>query len=143
MAITLKNSVIRTIGLTALLVQIGAAEAPARKPRVEPEILSASPMSATRGTRTKMEVRGKGLAETHAVLFDCSDLTGEIKAIEEKSGEQNLTLEISIAPQASHGVHTFRLVSPMGVTSPRPLLIHDEVAVPEESLPMDIQQGGR
>jgi hypothetical protein len=139
----LMNCLIAATTMTALLVQTAAAEAPARKPRVEPQISSASPMSATRGTRAKMEIRGNGLAGTHAVIFDCPDISGEIKTIDEKSGEQHLTAEFAIGAQASHGVHTFRLVSPMGVTSPRALLIHDEVAVPEENLPMDIQQGGR
>ena len=133
-------------GMVALLVQIAAADGPSKpspKPRVEPQILGASPISASRGTRAKLDVRGKGLADAHALMFDCSSISGEIKSIDDKSGEQKLAVEVSIGPNTENGVHTFRIVSPMGVTSPRSLLIHDDVAVLEEDLPAELEQSAR
>src|SRR5262245_10790239 len=120
-----------------------AADPGTRKPRVEPQILASSPISATRGTRSTVELRGKGLAGASAVICDCAALTAEIKSIEEKSDEQKLKLEFVIGSKANRGVHTFRVVSPMGVTSPKPLLVHDEVTVAEESLPTEIEQSAR
>jgi hypothetical protein len=137
------KTAVSAFAIALLLVRIEAAETSARKARIEPQILSTSAISASRGTRAKLEVRGKGLAEAHGLIFDCSALNGEIKSIEDKSGEQKLTLEISIGPDAGNGVHTFRLVSPMGVTSPRSLLVHHEVAILEEDLPTDVERPAR
>src|SRR5688500_7159842 len=134
---------IAATGMVALLVQSAAAEPPSPKPRIEPQILGATPMTASRGTRAKIDVRGKGLADAHALIFDCPEISGEIKSIEDKSGEQKLALELSIGANADDGIHAFRIVSPMGITSPKSLLVHDEVAVLEENLPGDLDQTAR
>ena len=134
---------ILALGMASAFPRAQATEAPPRKERVEPQILSMGPISVSRGTQATLEVRGKGLADAHTILFDCPLLKGEVKSIENQSGEQKLALDLSISEETVNGVHTFRIVSPMGITNPRSLLVHDEVAVSEESLPLEVQQAAR
>jgi hypothetical protein len=140
-------------GLNAEYRVISTALA-AEKPRVEPQLLSVFPSGAPKGSRSQVEIRGRGLEDAYAVWLDCPSITGEVKAVEVLKPDQALdtatgnptcraSLELSVDPDASLGIHFIRLVTPRGVSNPRPFLVHQHDAAIEGNLPIEDEPAAR
>ena len=89
---------------------------------------SVFPLGGQRGTTFKAEVRG--FNEAYATIFCCEKLRGEIRR-----SEDQMLLRISAESDTKLGIHTFRLVSPQGVSRRLTLQIHSEPTVLETEAP--------
>ena len=89
---------------------------------------SVFPLGGRRGTTFEAKVRGFDGA--YAAMFCCEKLIGEIRPSEEQ-----VLLRISSKSDAELGIHTFRLVSPQGVSRRLTLQIHSESTILETEAP--------
>ena len=133
------------------------ADEVARKPRVEPQILSLFPLGTSRNalSSSQVEVRGYGLESAYAVWSDCRSVTAEIKAVEEIKPEENqklpkdailsrVTLQLSLTADAGIGTHFIRLISSNGISNASPFVIYEEPVMAEADLsPSDLAPKAR
>ncbi len=121
-------------------------------PRLDPELVSASPLGGQRSSEFEVSLQGRDLDGAYAVWFECDDLEASIEKVErseppadvggserdrygkvskENQREHRVLLRVSVSPKAGLGLHGFRLVTPHGVSNALPLQVVPE-AVTEE-----------
>ena len=102
----------------------------------EPKILSVFPLGGRQGSVIQTEVRGNDLAGGYAVWFECSDLEAHIEQVEEvheevaegllerdplarqaDSAGYRARIQIQIGSDSKVGLHTLRLVTPLGMSN--------------------------
>jgi pre-peptidase len=97
---------------------------------------SARPTGAPRGSTVALTVEGNNLADASAVLFDHAGLSGRIvknedlgpdvierdpestgPPIEDRARDSRLAVEVTVGAEVPLGRHSFRLLTPLGVTN--------------------------
>ncbi len=142
------------------------AETPASEPFPEPVIASVFPLGAQQGTEIELEIRGEALDGAYAVVFDSEGLEARVRDVAEiepevkgsddpsvdpaKEEEEKpppifqVSVRITIDPSVPAGVHSFRLVSPRGVSNALRFRVDERVVAAEADTPhssmMDAQQ---
>ena len=119
----------------------------------QPTIASIFPLGGQQGTEIQLEIRGEALDGAYAVLFESKGVEAQVRhvaKIEPESKEPAnssaesaqekkelspvflVSVQVTIAPSVSTGVHSLRLISPRGVSNPLHFRV-DEHAVAEEA----------
>ena len=133
-----------------LLVAQGALGAEAEDRPKTPELLSIFPTAAQRGSTVEVELHGRVLEGTYAVLFGSPLLTGSVEKVEpiklkltpedEKEVEKGLSgqrvlLRVNVDPAAPPGRYWLRLVAPKGVSNKFSFFVHTGPVVLETRNP--------
>ena len=113
----------------------------------EPEVLSLFPLGAQQGQSLEVEMRGRNLEGTYAILSHTAGLKGRVEKVEEielqekedygsptkETGRgQRVLLKLKIDSAAKMGVHSLWLVSPRGVSNAVPFWIHSDPVIQEK-----------
>ena len=115
------------------------AEEPAHPPMIPiipPSVSSISPAGMERGTTATFNIEGRNLSDATEVFFDAQGMSGKVTQITDvpeqiaapRAGEdlgaqvpqgkkQTAKLEVTIAKDASPGIHRFRIKTPLGTTN--------------------------
>ena len=106
----------------------------------EPQALYSFPVGGHRGSTVEVTIDGQTLADTYAVWTDCEALQASVKqvvATDRKIWEMNylpeqqltheVTVQVKISAGAALGGHTFRLVSPRGISNPMPFRVSSQL----------------
>ncbi len=103
------------------------------QPQAEPELTSVFPMGARVGSAVEVEIRGKNLQGTYSVWSSSKGFKAKVEKVEEivdelpkdekeeekpKEIEYRVLLRLEIDPTTQVGNHSFRLVSPLGISNP-------------------------
>ena len=122
-----------------LLVVPAALGAEAEDRPKTPELISISPTAAQRGSTVEVELHGRVLGGTYAVLFDSPLLTGSVEKVEptklkvtpedEKAVKKGLSghrvlLRVNVDPATPPGRYWLRLVAPKGVSNKFSFFVH-------------------
>jgi hypothetical protein len=121
------------------VVTLVAAAAPAAVAQTAPPTLErVSPTGAQRGTRVTIEIQGSNIAGATRLIFSEPGLSASVTAIKElpiekpvmtkgvvrtdapiddKAKKYALTAAVTIAADVPHGVHAFRVYTPLGVSN--------------------------
>ena len=113
-----------------------AAIAYAAEPIIPPTVASISPAGMQRGTTATFVVEGRNLSGATEVIFDATGISAKLSEITDipeviagpKAGEdlvaqvpqgkkQRAKLEVTVAKEASPGIHRFRLKTPLGTSN--------------------------
>ena len=114
----------------------------------DPQLFSIFPLGAQRGASLSAEIRGKGLEGTYSLWFEDHDVSGHIEKIEEvdlaegknKTEEEEadqlprshrVVVQLKIGQAARLGLHSFRLVSPQGVSNALQFRVSDDRVIGE------------
>jgi hypothetical protein len=119
----------------------------AEGPTIPPRISKISPAGMERGSTATFTVEGRNLSDAREVIFDVPGITGKLTEITEvpekitgpRAGEdlvaqvprgkkQTAKLEITVAKDASPGIHRFRVQTPLGTTN---MVVLDIGSLPE------------
>src|SRR5690348_10765214 len=126
--------------LTLTLLSPAISPAQVQPDLTEPKLLSIFPLGGRRGTTVHAEVRGNILLNANAVWLDSDSLRGRLLTVEVlkedpnpkllKANEKPLVVyqaavELEIAPSASLGLHSLRLVTPLGISDAVPFRVVD------------------
>ena len=104
-------------------------------PSTEPKLSSIYPAGGQRGTTFDAEVRGSNMAGARCVIFEGSGLQARILG-----GDEVLRLKITVGPDASTGLHRFRIVTERGVSNSTSLSVSAEPVLPESETKSPIRQ---
>ena len=126
-------------GVLCAVVLTATAAAPAAVAQTAPPTLErVSPTGAQRGTRVAIEILGSNIAGATRLIFSEPGLSATVTAIKEvpvekpvmakgvvrtdapiddKAKRYALTATVTIASDVPHGVHAFRLYTPLGVSN--------------------------
>ncbi len=112
--------------------------------------MSVYPLGGQRATTTEYEVKGGGLRGAYAVQFSNDELKGFImdegdvavppgaedkKPDDPPDPDSRLRIMVEIGPEARVGTHSFRVVSPRGVSGPLALRVSAEPVIEEADTP--------
>lgn len=111
----------------------------------DPVLTSSFPLGGTKGSSIGVTVRGENLKDAYQVLFDCSELSAQVKDVQDLKPEeedpkdpankpkklQAALLEVAISDRAAPGAHALRLVTPRGVSGPIWFVVNSDPVVPE------------
>ncbi len=133
------------------------AETTASEPFPEPAIASVFPLGAQQGTEIELEIRGEALDGAYAVVFDSEGLKARVRDVAEIEPEVEgsddpsvdpakeeegkpppifqVSVRITIDPSVPAGVHSFRLVSPRGVSNALRFRVDERVVAAEADTP--------
>jgi hypothetical protein len=133
------------------------AEASTSEPFPDPTIVSIFPLGAQQGTEVKLEIRGEALDGAYAVLFDSAGLEAQVQEVAEIEPEVKesddtsedpaqeeeekpppifrVAVRVAIDRSAPAGVHSFRLISPRGVSNALRFRVDEGVVVSEMETP--------
>lgn len=89
---------------------------------------SVFPLGGQQGTIFEAKVRG--FEGTYAAIFCCEKLKGQIRP-----SKDQVLVQISAEPDVEIGIHTFRLISPQGVSRQLTIQIHSEPTILEVEVP--------
>ena len=117
--------------------------------QAEPQLIYVFPMGSQRGTVVEVEVQGRDLDETYAVLFGGEGLRAGVKKVEEivvepeegkeeekkKENDYRVSLQIEIDPAATIGNHFLRLVSPRGISNALQFRVNADPVIGEIKTP--------
>lgn len=107
------------------------AKEPAKPELVRPASLNPpSPRGATRGTSLQVTLTGNGVGRADTVLFTEPGLTATILPAE-KPDPNRLNLDLTIAPDARIGLHSFLVRTPLGTPPAQKFAV---AAAPETAL---------
>ncbi len=137
----------------ALLLATGMVEGPRTSP---PTLLETTPIAISRGQTTEVRVEGINLRGASAVLFDQQSISGKILHVNELGEFQQIrtgigsslklgafpprnqvTLEVTVAPDAQIGLYRFRLVTKEGTSNTGTLSIEPYYGETAEIEPND------
>ena len=126
----------------------------AKGPTVSPDITRAAPRGTRQGSTVTVIVQGRNLADAQVVLFSDPGLQGRVLGVrrlsqkkreEPKPGDTGaavyeappyeVTLEVSVSPGARAGIHTFALVTPLGVTAAAAFAVGELQEIAERATP--------
>jgi hypothetical protein len=123
------------VGLALSLLTIGSSAVAQTAP---PTLQMVSPTGAQRGTTVTVTITGTNIADPSRIIFSEPGFTAKVTAvkevpmekrmtpkgvvrtdapIEDKARKYELSATVAIAPDALHGVHAFRLETPLGVSN--------------------------
>ncbi len=124
----------------------------AKNPTVPPDVLRVAPVGAQRGSTVRVIVEGRNLAEVWRVLFSAPGMKAEvvnvdrlpkkeavdddgvvIPAVLYEAPSYRVTLKVSIASMVPPGVHSFRLLTPLGITERVSFAVGEWTEVKESS----------
>ena len=113
-----------------------AVASPAEGPIIPPTVASISPEGMQRGTTASFIIEGRSLSDASAVIFDAPGLSAKVAEItdvpEQITGpragvdlgaqvplgkKQTAKLEITVAKDATPGLHRFRVRTPLGTSN--------------------------
>ena len=129
----------------------------AEEPIIPPSVAAISPAGMVRGSIASFTIQGRNLSGATEVIFDEADMHGKVTQVIDvpeqiaaaRAGEdldaqvplgkkQTATLEVTVAKDASPGIHRFRVRTPLGTTNTIAFAIG---ALPEvkhrEKIPLD------
>ena len=130
---------LRAVLFCCLLVVPAALGAEAEDRPKTPELSSIFPTAAQRGSTVEVELHGRVLEGTYAVLFDSPLLTGSVGKVEptklkvtpedEKAVKKGLSghrvlLRVNVDPATPPGRYWLRLVAPKGVSNKFSFFVH-------------------
>src|SRR3954454_16481011 len=132
-------------GQRLVFSMLAALSALAVTPSPELTITSSFPLGGSAGSKVNVVVRGANLQGAYQVLFDCPDLTGQVKRVEELKPEpehtkettteskelQSVSLDVVISDRAQPGAHSLRVVSAKGVSGPLWFVVNSEAVTSE------------
>jgi hypothetical protein len=103
---------------------------------IPPSVASISPAGMERGSTANFTIEGRNLSDATEVIFDAPGMSGKVTRIVDvpeqitgpRAGEdleaqvplgkkQTATLEVTVANDASPGIHRFRVKTPLGTTN--------------------------
>ena len=140
----------QTIVFVVILIA-GATAAVAQT--APPTLERVSPTGAQRGTRATIEIQGSNIAGATRLIFSEPGLSASVTAIKEvppekavmakgvvrtdapiddKAKKYALTATVTIAADVPHGVHAFRLDTPLGVSNVLRFAVSALVEIPEQ-----------
>ncbi len=121
-----------SIGLGLTLV----VASPAEGPLIPPTVAKISPEGMQRGTTASFIIEGRSLSDASAVIFDAPGLSAKVAEITDvpeqitgpRAGDdlgaqvplgkkQTAKLEITVAKDATPGIHRFRVRTPLGTSN--------------------------
>src|SRR5688572_10853986 len=124
----------RLCGVLAVLFVMTAAAAMAQT--APPTLQAVAPSGAQRGTRATLVLKGTNIDKPSDILFSEPGFSTKITAvreipekpgprkpvgteapIEDKARKYEVTADVTIAADVPHGVHAFRLITPLGVSN--------------------------
>jgi hypothetical protein len=138
------------LALTLTLFSFAFSPAQVQPELAEPKLLSIFPLGGRRGTTVHVEVRGNALLNANVVWLDSDSLRGRLLTVEMLKEDPNPKLikanekppivyqaavELEIAPSASLGLHSLRLVTPLGISDAVPFRVVDEPVILEATSP--------
>jgi hypothetical protein len=130
-----RHKIALTIGFTAAIV---AAASAALGQTAPPTLEKVTPTGAQRGTHATVTIQGTNIGGATRIIFSEPGLSASIAAIkeipiekpemakgvvrtdapiEDKAKKYEITAVVSIAADVPHGVHLFRLQTPLGVSN--------------------------
>lgn len=140
------------IGLSVWLAAVvsgGVASAQTAPPTLQ----AVAPNGAQRGTRATLVLKGTNIDKPSDIFFSESGFSTKITAVREipekpgprkpvgteapiddKARKYEVTAEVTIAPDVPHGVHAFRLITPLGVSNLLRFAVSSLPEVTESSL---------
>jgi hypothetical protein len=131
-------------GLVFLAALFAALPTVGATPPAYPTLLSSFPLGGSLGSSLSVSVRGENLKGAYQVLFDCPQLRGQIRTVQDLKPEpqetkerdapkalQAASLEVAISESAEPGAHSFRIVTPRGVSGPLWFVVNAEPGVSE------------
>jgi len=105
-------------------------------PIIPPTVATISPAGMERGTTATFTIEGRNLSDATEVIFDATGMSGKVTEITDvpekitgpRAGEdleaqvplgkkQTAKLEVTVAKDASPGIHKFRIRTPLGTTN--------------------------
>jgi hypothetical protein len=116
------------------------------EPLTDPKAISVFPVAAQQGSVFEAQVRGKNLEGVSGVWFPAEGATARVEKVEpieisEPDGKRGLGkktvpghlvfLKVEVAPDANRGKHSFRLVTPNGVSNALEFLVGTRPVTPE------------
>ena len=122
----------------ALVVTLVAAAVPALAQTAPPTLERVNPTGAQRGTRVTIEIQGSNIAGATRLIFSEPGLSASVTTIKElpvekpmvakgvvrtdapiddKAKKYALTASVTLAADVPHGVHAFRVQTPLGVSN--------------------------
>ena len=116
------------------------------EPLTSPKVISVFPVAAQQGSVFEAQVRGKNLEGVSGVWFAAEGATARVEKVEpievdsEPDGKKKekkkvpghlVSLKIEVAPDAKRGKHSFRLVTPNGVSNALEFLVGARPVTPE------------
>ena len=124
------------------------------KEKADPKVSSLFPLGGQPGTSFEVRIRGENLGSVYGVWFDCDALEAEVRKIEKTVEEvdvaqqagttakdtkefHHVVLKLHVDDKAAVGAHTFRLVSPQGLSNPLSLLVNPEPQIHESEQPIN------
>ncbi len=138
---------------TGLLMAVVLAAQPRTNP---PTLLETAPQAIARGQTTEVRVEGINLRAASAVLFDLEGISGKVLHVnhlgeftENRSGQRpsiqvgafpprnQVTMEVTVAPDAQIGVYRFRLLTAEGTTNTGTLSVEPYYGETAEMEPND------
>ena len=124
----------------------------AKNPTVPPDILHVSPSGAQLGSTVRVIVEGRNLAEVRRVLFSEPGMQAEvvnvrqlpkkelvdddgfvIPAVLYEAPSYHVTLKVSISSEVPPGIHSFRMLTPLGITEKVSFVVGEWTEVKESS----------
>jgi hypothetical protein len=126
----------------AALAAVGAPQA--RKPRVDPRMVSAHPFVGQRGTTFVATVRGTGLRGATAVFAPGAPLRASVAGTEtepapttgrNRTATDLVRLQVELPADARPGRYPFRLVTAQGLTNALSLWVTEHPVLPEPEGP--------
>jgi hypothetical protein len=124
--------------LTSVVLFAVALAGDALAQTAPPTLERVSPTGAQRGTKVTIEIQGSNIAGATRLIFSEPGLSASVTAITEvpvekpvmakgvvrtdapiddKAKKYALTATVTIAPHVPHGVHAFRVLTPLGVSN--------------------------
>ena len=114
----LQGIIFDQVKLPGLLCLLATSAFPAEMethelPHRLPKLTSVFPQGSHPGASLQVEILGEFLDRTSSVLFFDGSIAGKVVDVHPTS----LRLEFSVSPDASHGPHYFRVISPRGASN--------------------------
>lgn len=135
-----------------------AVASPAESPMIPPTVARISPEGMERGTTASFTIEGRSLTDASAIVFDAPGLSAKVSEItdvpEQITGpragvdlaaqvplgkKQTARLEITVAKDATPGIHRFRVRTPLGTSN---LVVIAVGALPEVKRRVAEMDGG-
>ena len=145
-------SIRKSCGVLSLVLAMGCPGLFAKNPTVPPNILHVAPAGAQYGSTVDVIVEGQNLADVRRVLFSESGMKAEVVNVRQlpkkelvdddgfvvpamlyEAPSYRVTLKVSISSEVPLGIHSFRLLTPLGITERVSFAVGEWAEVKESS----------
>ncbi len=132
-----------------------AVSSPAEAPMIPPTVARISPAGMQRGTTASFIIEGRSLSDASAIIFDAPGLSAKVSEITDvpekitgpragvdlgaqvpQGKKQTAKLDITVAKDATPGLHRFRVKTPLGTSN---LVVLAVGALPEIKTPATME----